>query len=143
MQKTRTSRRVSSSLLPLGRHFIIFAGRLSATPLHDPVESLEICPRSPILKEARRLQSRNLLRHGGSYELIQARSVLLAQPLDRLLERPRQPQGVCPFLCHCLILPSASRGSRTSTPNCEGAVPKSRTLNVTRPSARPLTAASS
>jgi hypothetical protein len=48
----------------LFRHFIVIAGRLSAAPLHDPVESLEIRPRFSILEEVGGFESRNLLRNG-------------------------------------------------------------------------------
>src|ERR1017187_4042140 len=104
---------------PVGprRNFIAFPGLASAPPLHDLIESFEIRPSLPIREIGRRLQGRHLLRHRGGHELVDTRSVLPAQPLYCLFERPRQPQRICSGLFHLLILAIASRGSRTSTPN--------------------------
>jgi hypothetical protein len=68
-----------------GRHFIGFPGRLSAAPLNDLVESFEIGPRLPIQEEPRGRESRNLFRHRRGHELVNTRTVLAAQPLDRPL----------------------------------------------------------
>ena len=68
-----------------GTKFITFAGWLSTVPLHDLVESLKIRPRSPVREEPSSLQSGNLLRHGGSKELVHARSFLPAHRLTASL----------------------------------------------------------
>src|SRR6266851_634132 len=113
--------------------------------------SLVPCPHRPdispvfsIFKEARRFKRRDLLGHSRRDELVDASPILPAQPFHCLLERAWQPQGIGVGLLHSnLTLPIASRGSNTSTPNRDGTTPKSRTLNVTRASAWPFTAASS
>jgi hypothetical protein len=79
----------ATRLLFLSRHFIPFAGWLSTATPHDLVEGLEVRPRSPILEKPGSLESGDLLGHRRGYELVDARSVLPAQSLDRFLERPR------------------------------------------------------
>jgi hypothetical protein len=68
----------------LSRQFIARTGRFSASPLHDLIEGLEIRPRLSIREIPRRLECRNLFRNGRSHELVDACSVLAAQPLDRV-----------------------------------------------------------
>jgi hypothetical protein len=68
-------------------------------------------------------------------------SSLLCRSTARFSERGK-PQRVCHCLRHLLILPITLLGIITSIPNRAGTVPKSRTLNVTNPSARPLIAVS-
>jgi hypothetical protein len=63
----------------------------AATP-HDPIECLEVSARLPILEESDCLKRRNLLGYSGSDELIDAGSSFPAEPLDRFLQRARQPQ---------------------------------------------------
>ena len=69
-QKRATPQRLSRQATVLRRQLIPFAGRFSSTPLHDPVERLEIRARLRVLEEARSLQSPNLFRNGGSHKLI-------------------------------------------------------------------------
>jgi hypothetical protein len=76
-------------------HFIALPGRLSAATLRDLVEDFEIGPRLSILKETRSDESRHPFRHRRGHKLVNARTILAAQPLDRLFERSRQPQRVC------------------------------------------------
>ncbi|MGA3096481.1 MAG: hypothetical protein ABSF25_08520 [Bryobacteraceae bacterium] len=70
----------------LRRHFISFAGPLSAAPPHDFVEGFEIGARLSILEETRRRQSGDFFRNCYGDELIDARAFLFAQPLDRLFQ---------------------------------------------------------
>jgi hypothetical protein len=74
----------SSILITALRHLIAFARRLSTSPLHDLVESLEIGTRFSVGEKPGRLKRRNLFRHRCGNELVDAGSILPAQPLDRL-----------------------------------------------------------
>jgi hypothetical protein len=94
---------MSSAPAPLPQ-FIPFARCLATTPLHNLIERFEIRPRLPVLEVRGRLQRRHFLRHRHRYELVYARSVFFAQPLDRLLERSWQPQRIGFGLSHRRIL---------------------------------------
>lgn len=72
-------------------HFIARPRRLPPAPLHDTVESLEIRPPLPVRKEPRRFKRGDFFGDGGSHELVDAGSILTAQPLHRLLEGAREP----------------------------------------------------
>jgi hypothetical protein len=67
-------------------HLVAFSRWLPALAIHDLIERIEVCPGLPILKEASCLQGRDLFSHSGSYKLVYAGSVLLAQPLNCLLK---------------------------------------------------------
>jgi len=59
------------------RHLITGPRRLSTAPFHDAVEGFEVSPSLTVLKEVRRLHRRNLFRHGGGNELIDAGSFFM------------------------------------------------------------------
>jgi hypothetical protein len=124
------------------RHFITYTRRLSAAPFHELVKGLEICAlygqqRTPPFAKLKAFQPLLWRRIGLCLSYLPCS----VAPLLSLANVA--PQRVCHRLRHCLILPIASRGIITSIPNRAGTVPKSRTLNVTNVSARPLTAVSS
>jgi hypothetical protein len=68
------------------RHLISCARRLATAPFHDAVEGSEVSPSLTVLKKMRRLQCRNLFRHSGGDELVDAGSFFLADALDSILE---------------------------------------------------------
>jgi hypothetical protein len=70
-------------------HFVA-RPRLPAASLNDTVERFEIRPPFPIRKEPRCFKRGNLFSDGGSYELVDAGSILTAQPLYRLLQGARE-----------------------------------------------------
>ena len=73
-----------SAVEDLGRYLIARTWRLSTSPLHDLIESFEIRQCLSIHKKPRRLEGRNLFSYRYGHELVDARSVLPAQPLNRI-----------------------------------------------------------
>jgi len=75
--------------------FIARPRRLPAASLHDTVESFEIRSPFPVRKEPGCFKRRDLFGDRGSHELVDAGSILTAQPLDRLLQGARESQRIC------------------------------------------------
>ena len=82
------------------RHYIIESGRLADLALHQTVEGGEIGAGAALGKEFRGAQRRELFRHRGRDELVDADPILLCQPFDLRLDRMRQARrvGALPFM---------------------------------------------
>jgi len=72
------------------RHLIASARRLSAAPFHNAVKSFEVRASLALLKKARGFERGNLFRNSRRNELVHAGSFFLTDPLDGVLQRPRQ-----------------------------------------------------
>jgi len=68
---------------------VTFPQRFSTAPLHNAVESLEVRPLLAVRKEFGRFERRDFLCHCRRDKLIDTRSILPAESLNRLFERTR------------------------------------------------------
>ena len=122
---------------------IIGPRRLAAFASHEPIEGVEIRPLATLRKELGRVHRRQFFGDGSRDELVDTDTVLLRATLYFRFDGARQTKRIGTLISYLLILRIASAGVSTSIPNCAGTTPKSRRLNVTTATARPLTAASS
>ena len=80
---------------------------LAATTLIKAEEAMK--SPAPLLKERRGAQGRNFLRNSRDYKLIHAGAILLAELLQRYLERNRQAKRIGAGLRHVFILPDVDQ----------------------------------